>query len=171
MCGIAGFTQHTRGFGDGVIRRMTSALTHRGPDQQGCYTSSRIALGAVRLQILDLRNGDQPLCSDDGKTIIVYNGEIYNFREIRAELESRGHRFYSDCDTEVALKAFLQWDTGCFQRFRGMFALAIWSERLNRLVLARDRMGIKPLYIRRIGSDIVFGSELKALFAHPSVTR
>lgn len=171
MCGIAGFTQHARGVGDGVIRRMTAALTHRGPDQQGCYTSSRIALGAVRLQILDLNHGDQPLCSDDGKTVMVYNGEVYNFREIRAELESHGHRFHSDCDTEVALKAFLQWDTGCFPRFRGMFALAIWSERRNRLVLARDRMGIKPLYIRRIGSDIAFGSELKALFAHPSVTK
>jgi asparagine synthase (glutamine-hydrolysing) len=171
MCGIAGFTHHTRSVGDSVIRRMASALTHRGPDQQGSYISSRLSLGAVRLQIFDLQRGEQPLRSDDCKTVIAYNGEIYNFREIRAELEQKGHVFRSDCDTEVALKAFLQWDTACFGRFRGMFAMAIWSERENRLVLARDRMGIKPLYIRRTGADIIFGSELKALFAHPAVTR
>jgi asparagine synthase (glutamine-hydrolysing) len=171
MCGIAGFTHDARGIGNSVIRRMTSALTHRGPDQQGCFSSRRIALGAVRLQVLDLKDGDQPFCSDDRNTVIVYNGEIYNYREIRSVLENLGHRFRSDCDTEVALKAFLQWDTGCFSRFRGMFAMAIWSERDNRLVLARDRMGIKPLYIHRAGHNIVFGSELKALFGHPGVTR
>jgi asparagine synthase (glutamine-hydrolysing) len=171
MCGIAGFTHNTRALDDGVIRRMTSALTHRGPDQQGCYCSPRIALGAVRLQVLDLRDGDQPFRSEDGQTTIVYNGEIYNFREIRAQLEALGHRFRSDCDTEVALRAFIEWDTACFPRFRGMFAMALWSERNNRLILARDRMGIKPLYIRRSGQDLVFGSELKALLAHPDVTR
>src|SRR5215469_3658417 len=171
MCGIAGFTHDTRASEDGVIRRMTSALTHRGPDQQGCYCSRRIALGAVRLQVLDLRDGDQPFRSEDGQTTIVYNGEIYNFREIRKDLEALGHRFRSDCDTEVALRAFIQWDTACFGRFRGMFAMALWSERSNRLVLARDRMGIKPLYLRLSGHNLVFGSELTALLAHPEVTR
>jgi asparagine synthase (glutamine-hydrolysing) len=171
MCGIAGFTHNAWGVDDGVIRRMTASLTHRGPDQQGCYWSTDAALGAVRLRVIDLDGGEQPMRSDDGQTIIVYNGEIYNFREVRRDLELRGHHFHSDCDTEVALRAFLEWDTRCFERFRGMFALAIWSERDKRLVLARDRMGIKPLYIRRIGRDIVFGSELKALFAHPRVTR
>src|SRR5665213_537660 len=171
MCGIAGFTHNARCAGDGVIRRMTAALTHRGPDGQGCYLSLRIDLGAVRLRVLDLQHGEQPLFSDDGKTVIVYNGEIYNFRDIRAELENLGHNFHSDCDTEVAHKAFLQWDTACFPRFNGMFAMAIWSDREDRLVLARDRMGIKPLYLRRIGRDLIFGSELKALFANPSVSR
>jgi asparagine synthase (glutamine-hydrolysing) len=109
--------------------------------------------------------------TEDGQTIIVYNGEIYNFAELRRELEALGHRFRSQCDTEVALRAFVEWDTACFERFRGMFALAIWSEPEKRLVLARDRMGIKPLYLSRIGRDIVFGSELKAIFAHPKVTR
>ncbi len=184
MCGIAGFTGNSGGSGfgpkDGLIERMTATITHRGPDQQGVYRSEGIALGAVRLQVIDLDGGEQPVRSgiedaaggsDAEHSVIVYNGEIYNFRELRAELESLGHTFRSDCDTEVALRAFLQWDTGCFARLRGMFAMAIWSERDRRLVLARDRLGIKPLYIRRIGQDLVFGSEIKVLLEHPGVTR
>jgi asparagine synthase (glutamine-hydrolysing) len=171
MCGIAGFTHGPSGPGENVIRQMTNSLVHRGPDQQGYHWSSDIALGAVRLQVIDLDGGDQPFRTEDGKTTIVYNGEIYNFAEVRRELEARGHRFRSRCDTEVALRAFIEWDTACFERFRGMFALAIWSEADKRLVLGRDRMGIKPLYIRRTGRDLVFASELKAIFAHPRVTR
>ena len=171
MCGIAGFTGTARDSDETIIRRMTDSLAHRGPDQQGCCSSVDVALGAVRLQVIDLAGGDQPMRSGDGQTTIAYNGEIYNFAEIRRRLETRGHCFQSNCDTEVALRGFLEWDTGCFERFRGMFAMAIWSERDRRLVLARDRMGIKPLYISRIGRDIVFGSELKALFAHPRVKR
>lgn len=150
---------------------MTNSLIHRGPDQQGYHWSSDIALGAVRLQIIDLDGGDQPFRTEDGKTTIVYNGEIYNFAELRAELEARGHRFHSRCDTEVALRAFLEWDTACFERFRGMFSMAIWLRADHRLVLGRDRMGIKPLYISRAGRDLVFASELKAIFAHPRVSR
>ncbi len=172
MCGIAGFTQsHSHVFDESVIHRMTRVLQHRGPDQQGCVFTPHVALGAVRLQVVDLHGGDQPFRSDDGRTIIAYNGEIFNHGEVRAGLESRGHRFRSSCDTEVALRAFLEWDTGCFRRLRGMFALAIWSEDRKRLVLARDRMGIKPLYLRRSGRHLIFGSELKALFEHPRVTR
>lgn len=179
MCGIAGFTQRDRNpdpsSGESLIRRMTATIVHRGPDQQGHYVSPQVALGAVRLQVIDLDGGEQPIRSgidgDGSQNVIVYNGEIYNFRELRAELETLGHRFRSDCDTEVALRAFLQWDTACFERLRGMFAMAIWSERDHRLVVARDRLGIKPLYIRHIGQDIVFGSELKVLFEHPGVTR
>jgi len=154
---------------------MTRTIRHRGPDQQGTFaptrTTAHAALGAVRLQVIDLSGGDQPFLSDDGNTVIVYNGEIFNHAELRRELEALGHRFRSVCDTEVALRAFLQWDTDCFRRFRGMYAMAIWSEPGERLLLARDRMGIKPLYLYRAGSDVVFGSELKALFAHPKVTR
>jgi len=154
---------------------MTTTITHRGPDQQGVYQSDGIALGAVRLQVIDLDGGEQPVRSgiegEDSQTVIVYNGEIYNFRELRCELESLGHSFRSDCDTEVALRAFLEWDTDCFARLRGMFAMAIWSERYRRLVLARDRLGIKPLYLRRLEGNLVFGSELKVLFEHPQVTR
>jgi asparagine synthase (glutamine-hydrolysing) len=150
---------------------MTDSIAHRGPDQQGCFITPDIALGAVRLQVIDLDGGQQPFRAEDNQTVAVYNGEIYNFTELRLELEALGHRFRSNCDTEVALRAFIEWDTDCFRRFRGMFALAVWSARDKRLVLGRDRLGIKPLYIRRTGRDIVFGSELKAIFAHPRVTR
>ena len=171
MCGIAGFTHSASKHDEAVIQRMTATLTHRGPDQQGCYWTPEIALGAVRLQVIDLDGGEQPIRTGDGSHTIVYNGEIYNFAELRRELEGKGHRFRSHCDTEVALRAFVEWDTACFTRFRGMFAMAIWVEAEQRLVLARDRVGIKPLYVSRVGRDIVFGSELKALFAHPRVTR
>jgi asparagine synthase (glutamine-hydrolysing) len=175
MCGIAGFTNNAGNGDESLIRRMAATIVHRGPDQQGVYCSSGIALGAVRLQVIDLDGGEQPvwsgLATDEHQTVIVYNGEIYNFRELRGELEALGHRFRSDCDTEVALRAFIQWDTACFERLRGMFAMAIWSERDRRLVLARDRLGIKPLYVRHVGNDLVFGSELKVLFEHPDVTR
>jgi asparagine synthase (glutamine-hydrolysing) len=150
---------------------MTHTLVHRGPDQQDSFSTPDISLGAVRLQVIDLDGGQQPFQTEDGKTVIVYNGEIFNFAAIRRELESLGHRFRSNCDTEVALRAFLQWDVRCFDRFRGMYALAIWSLESRRLVLGRDRMGIKPLYFKRLGRDVVFGSELKAIFEHPKVVR
>ena len=130
-----------------------------------------VSLGAVRLKIIDLAGGAQPIVSDDGDAVIVFNGEIYNHAELRAELEGLGHKFRSKCDTEVVLRGFLEWDTDCFARLRGMFAVALWRESRKRLVLARDRMGIKPLYLHRRGRDIYFGSELKAIFAHPEVDR
>ena len=130
-----------------------------------------VSLGAVRLQIVDLEGGAQPFKSPDGDTVLVFNGEIYNYRELRAELAAKGHAFLSHSDTEVLLHAFLEWDKDCFRRLRGMFAAAIWSERERRLVLARDRVGIKPLYFHHIGTDIIFGSEIKALLAHPAVPR
>ena len=171
MCGVAGFTHFQRKFDPSRIRQATFALTHRGPDQQGFFESDSISLGAVRLRIIDLAGGDQPLFADHGATVIAFNGEIYNNAELRKDLESRGHRFRSTCDTETVLHAFLEWDTQCFAKLRGMFALAIWSERENRLILARDRMGIKPLYLHHRGPDLYFGSELKALFVHPEIDR
>lgn len=149
----------------------TLSLKHRGPDQHGTWESDHVSLGAVRLKIQDLQGGDQPIVSDDGQTVIVFNGEVYNHLEIRAELESRGHRFKSHCDTETVLHAFLEWDTQCFKRLRGMFAAALWQEREQRLVLVRDRLGIKPLYISQQGENLYFGSELKAIFAHPEIPR
>jgi asparagine synthase (glutamine-hydrolysing) len=125
----------------------------------------------VRLKIIDLNGGDQPMVSDDGNTVLVFNGEIYNHRELRQELESRGEKFRTNSDTEVVLRAFLRWDKDCFARLRGMFALAVWSQDGRRLVLARDRLGIKPLYFHRSGDDLYFGSELKAIFAHPEFKR
>jgi asparagine synthase (glutamine-hydrolysing) len=128
-------------------------------------------MGAARLKIIDLQGGDQPILTDDGDLAIVFNGEIYNHLELRVELEKLGHRFHSHSDTETVLHAFAEWDTGCFRRLRGMFAAALWSKSSRRLVLVRDRMGIKPLYIARRGEDLFFGSELKTIFIHPEFER
>lgn len=128
-------------------------------------------MGAVRLSIIDLQGGNQPVSSDDGDTVLVFNGEIYNHAALRQELEALGHRFRSRCDSEVVLRAFLQWDTECFAKFRGMFALALWQDSARRLLLARDRLGIKPLYVYRHGRDLHFGSELKAILGHPHAPR
>ncbi len=171
MCGIVGYT-HNRGvFAPGRIVAATEALTHRGPDQQDVFTSPEVSLGAVRLKIIDLEGGRQPMFSDHGDVVLVFNGEIYNHDNLRKILEERGHRFQSRSDTEVVLHAFLEWDTGCFERLRGMFALALWTQSTRRLVLARDRLGIKPLYVCRQDGAIAFGSEMKALFAHPEIDR
>ena len=171
MCGIAGFTRKKDLGGPERIRSAANSLVHRGPDQQGVFESGLIALAAARLKILDLHAGDQPIISENKDAVIVFNGEIYNHLEVRAELEQRGHRFRSHSDTETVLHAFLEWDTGCFARLRGMFAVALWTESQKRLVLARDRLGIKPLYFTRRGDDLIFGSELKAILLHPEVER
>jgi len=171
MCGIAGFTRLNRSVSRAVGSRITESLYHRGPDQQGIFEGSIATLCAVRLKIIDLAGGDQPMVSEDGDTAIAFNGEIYNHREIRKELEGLGHRFRSNCDTETVLRAYLEWDTECFTRMRGMFGVALWTESSRRLVLARDRMGIKPLYYFRSGDDLSFGSELKAILEHADVPR
>lgn len=130
-----------------------------------------MSLGAVRLKIIDLTHGDQPMTSDDGDTVLVFNGEIYNNAELRCELERAGHRFRSRCDTETVLRAFLEWDLDAFARMRGMFAVGLWTESRRRLVLVRDRLGIKPLYYARRGTDLYFGSELKTILLHPEIDR
>lgn len=171
MCGIAGFTGPGANRNRELITKITNDLTHRGPDQQGTFTTASVCLGAVRLKIIDLAGGDQPIVTEDGNTAIVFNGEIYNHAAVRRELESKGHVFRTRCDTEVVLRAFLEWDTRCFERLRGMFGVALWSERDQRLVLARDRVGIKPLYYTLAGGNVVFGSELKAILRHPDCSR
>src|ERR1035437_1804302 len=132
----------------------SSTLIHRGPDQLGVYQSPICSMGATRLKIIDLEHGDQPIATEDGNAVVVFNGEIYNHLEVRAELEKLGHRFHTHCDTETVLRAFLEWDTQCFRRLRGMFAVALWTNSTRRLVLARDRVGIKPLYIAHRGEEI-----------------
>jgi asparagine synthase (glutamine-hydrolysing) len=171
LCGIAGFTHKNWAPEPERIERATATLAHRGPDQSGVYRSSVVSMGATRLKIIDLEGGDQPIVTDDGDTAIVFNGEIYNHLELRGELEKLGHKFHSHSDTETVLHAFVEWDTQCFARLRGMFAIALWTKSSRRLVLARDRMGIKPLYIARHGEDLFFGSELKAIFVHPEFER
>jgi asparagine synthase (glutamine-hydrolysing) len=148
-----------------------ATLIHRGPDQQGIFSSDLFSFGAARLKIIDLECGNQPVLVNDGEYGIVFNGEVYNHRELRAELEGLGHTFTSRSDTEIVLKAFLQWDTESFARLRGMFAFAVWNVPQKRVVLARDRMGIKPLYFAQRGEELYFGSELKAILAHPEIDR
>ena len=153
-----------------VLRSMTDSLRHRGPDDSGTYVSEdrKVGLGHTRLSILDLsERGRQPMGSDDGRIQVSYNGEIYNYREIREELRSLGHVFRTECDTEVLVRAYEQWGIGCLDRFIGMFALAVWDGRKNELYLARDRVGIKPLYYYMENGLFLFASELKAIMKHP----
>ncbi|HCT60277.1 MAG TPA: asparagine synthase (glutamine-hydrolyzing) [Acidobacterium sp.] len=168
---MVGFTTKEWIAPEGRIRDAAMTLIHRGPDQQGVHRSLLCSLGAARLKILDLAAGDQPIYSEDRDTVIVFNGEIYNHLELRKELEARGHRFVTHCDTETVLHAFMEWDVECFARLRGMFGVALWQQSRHRLVLARDRMGIKPLYVARRGEDLLFASELKGILIHPEFER
>ena len=171
MCGVAGFTHRSRKAPEERIQQALATLHHRGPDQQGIFSTPSFSCCAARLKIIDLQCGNQPILENGGESGIVFNGEIYNHLELRKELEELGHHFSSRSDTETVLKAFLQWDTGCLSHLRGMFAFAVWNRPERRLVLARDRLGIKPLYYARVGEDLFFGSELKAIFVHPEIRR
>jgi asparagine synthase (glutamine-hydrolysing) len=173
MCGIAGiFHLDGRPASAVLLKRMTDAIAHRGPDGEGRYVDGAAGLGHRRLAILDLSPaGHQPMCTSDGRFILSYNGEVYNFRELRTELESLGHCFRSQTDSEVVLQAFVQWGPRALLRFNGMFALAIWDRRERQLFLARDRYGIKPLYYTLQGQTLLFASEVKAILAHPAYER
>jgi asparagine synthase (glutamine-hydrolysing) len=171
VCGIAGFTHTDRNPRPDRIWKITRALAHRGPDRQDVWEGPFVSLGAVRLKIIDFEHGAQPMLSDDGDTVLVFNGEIYNHAQLRDELAALGRPFHSRSDTEVLLQAFLEWDTDAFAKLRGMFAAAFWSRSRRRLVLVRDRMGIKPLYYMRRGTHLYFGSEMKAILLHPEVDR
>ena len=144
---------------------MLDAIVHRGPDGDGRFDRPGLALGMRRLAIIDLAGGDQPIFNEDGSVAVVFNGEIYNFRELRDELEHRGHRFATRCDTEVLVHGYEQWGDDMLHRLAGMFAIALWDEGRRRLLVARDRFGKKPLYYSRRGGEVVFGSEIKALLA------
>jgi asparagine synthase (glutamine-hydrolysing) len=171
VCGIAGFTADTLigHRADAVIRAMCDALRHRGPDDEGYHTGGAV-LGARRLSIIDLAGGHQPIPNEDGTVWVVQNGEIYNFPELRAEAARRGHRFRTRSDTEVLVHLYEDHGPDLVDRLEGMFAFAVWDARLRRLVLARDRMGKKPLHYARPRGGLVFASELKALLRHPGVT-
>ena len=156
----------------GLLRQMTDAIAHRGPDGEGFYTDGFVGLGHRRLAIIDLSPaGHQPMVTEDGHYALSYNGEIYNFQELRSELEGLGHRFRSRTDSEVVLAAYVEWGGDCVDRFNGMFAFAIWDKQRQTLFMARDRYGIKPLYYTFIGNTFLFGSEQKALLAYPDVPR
>ncbi|HEV3167714.1 MAG TPA: asparagine synthetase B, partial [Isosphaeraceae bacterium] len=172
MCGIAGIVDF-RGYAVGreVLEGMCDRLLHRGPDDQGIFLDRDVGLGQRRLSIIDPSSGRQPMSNEDGSVWVIFNGEIYNFRELRAELESRGHRFSTRSDTEVIVHAYEQFGAECPGRFRGMFSFAIWDGRRRTLFLARDRVGKKPLFYTVAGGQFVFASELQALLQHPGICR
>jgi asparagine synthase (glutamine-hydrolysing) len=168
MCGVVGYLNvDDAPAAMRVVERMARAVAHRGPDGSGTWVEGPLALGHRRLAIIDLSAAAaQPMLSADGRYVISYNGEIYNFRELRAELQVRGRVFRSSSDTEVVVEAFSEWGYAAIERFNGMFALALWDCAAKRLLLARDRFGIKPIYFARVGNAFLFGSEVKALLAH-----
>jgi asparagine synthase (glutamine-hydrolysing) len=173
MCGIVGiFNINGEPVSPVVLRSMTDTVKHRGPDSEGFYVDSFVGLGHRRLSIIDLsRSGHQPMSTEDGNYVIIYNGEIYNFQAIKTELESLGHKFRSRTDTEVVLHGYVQWGTECLTRFNGMFAFAIWDKMRQELFIARDRYGIKPLYYTLVGPTLILASEQKAIIKHPAVRR
>ena len=168
MCGIAGIV-HLNGApaSTTLLKNMTDAIAHRGPDGEGQLVDGSVGLGHRRLSIIDLSpSGRQPMATADGRFVISYNGEVYNFRELRTELASRGYKFVSQTDSEVVLKSFAEWGIKCLDRFNGMFAFAVYAKDEHKVYLARDRYGIKPLYYAQLGDTILFGSEIKAILAH-----
>ncbi|MDB5407806.1 MAG: asparagine synthase [Rhodospirillales bacterium] len=174
MCGIAGLmdTRGRRPIDRGRLVKMTDRIAHRGPDGDGFYVAAGIGLGHRRLAIIDVAGGQQPLYNEDGTVVVSFNGEIYNFQELATELTAKGHRFRSHCDTEVIVHAWEEWGERCVDRFRGMFAFAIWDEKSETLFLARDRLGKKPLYYAVLDDGmLLFASELKALLVDPRLPR
>ena len=171
MCGICGYL-NKKLIANEVLREMNDTMYHRGPNDSGIWELQKneyaVAFAQRRLSILDLSElGHQPMVSSDGKVVISYNGEVYNYKELRDELVLKGYQFQSNCDTEVVLSAYLEWGCGCFSKFNGMFAIALYDEEENSIVLARDRMGKKPLYYYYCDSNFVFGSELKPIMKYP----
>lgn len=173
MCGIVGIfdTSSKSGINEALLGKMNQSQFHRGPDEGGLHLEPGVGLGHRRLSIIDLSSGHQPLFNEDGSVVVVYNGEIYNFQELTKELQALGHVFKTHSDTEVIVHAWEQWREQCVERFRGMFVFAIWDRNVETLFMARDRLGIKPLYYALLANgQLIFGSELKALLQHPELS-
>jgi asparagine synthase (glutamine-hydrolysing) len=171
MCGIVGKVGGSAAADPALLDRMCASIRHRGPDDQGTYVDGPVALGMRRLSIIDLTTGDQPLTSEDGEVVVVFNGEIYNHLSLREELERKGHRFHGRSDGEVISHLYEEHGPACVERLRGMFVFAIWDRRERRLMLARDRVGKKPLFYAQIGDTLWFGSEPRAILLDPAVPR
>jgi asparagine synthase (glutamine-hydrolysing) len=168
MCGICGFNWEDKK----LIKEMAHAMSYRGPDQEGYYTDKNISLAHKRLSIIDLsENGKQPMVNEDGSIVIIFNGELYNFQDIKPELEKKGHRFNSDSDTEVIIHAYEEYGFDCLKLFNGMFAFAIWDSKKKILFLARDRLGIKPLYYYHKDSKFIFASEIKSILSSNEIKK
>ena len=172
MCGIVGIVNsENQRVDEALLGRMCNAIRHRGPDDDGFYVNGPVGLGMRRLSIIDLASGQQPIHNQDRTAWIVYNGEIYNYLQLRQQLEKLGHTFYTNSDTEAIIHAYDQYGADCPKHLRGMFAFAIWDERTEELFLARDRVGKKPLLYAQLNGGIVFGSEFSALLLHPDISR
>src|SRR5215471_6501770 len=169
MCGIAGIATSETGeslqIDPALIHRMCRTIVHRGPDDEGIFVEGGVGLGMRRLSVIDLAGGHQPVFNENRSVAVVYNGEIYNFLELRPELESRGHRFYTHSDTEVIAHLYEDFGADCVHKLRGMFAFALYDLRRDSLLLARDRLGVKPLHYAFAQGRLLFGSEIKALLA------
>lgn len=169
MCGICGFTGSRD---QNTIKKMADSIFHRGPDEDGFYFDDKINLGIRRLSIIDVQTGHQPMHNEDSMIWTVFNGEIYNFQELRKGLAAKGHKFYTDhSDTEVIVHLYEEYGSNFMHKLNGMFAIAIWDKKAEKLLLIRDRMGVKPLFYADIGQDMIFGSEIKAILAHPLYNR
>jgi asparagine synthase (glutamine-hydrolysing) len=173
MCGICGIYNMQSGepVAWELVEQMSELVTHRGPDDRGVYLDGNVGLGFTRLSIIDLSGGHQPMCNETGEIWVVFNGEIWNFKALRQELLAKGHHFRSSCDTETIVHAYEEYGVDCIKRLHGMFGLAIWDQPRQRLLLARDRVGKKPLYYTCVDGDLIFASEIKALLRHPRVKR
>ena len=173
MCGICGKLEFDprATVSPRLVKAMADAIVHRGPDDEGFYVTGQIGLGFRRLSIIDLSGGHQPLANENDTVWIIFNGEIYNYQELRAELVSKGHIFRTKSDTEVIVHLYEEYGVDCVQKLRGMFAFAIWDSVAKTLFLARDRVGIKPLYYYASNRFISFGSEIKTILADPAVDR
>ncbi len=172
MCGIVGIVRSdTKPVDEGLLSRMSDAIRHRGPDEDGFYVKGGVGLGMRRLSIIDLKGGQQPIHNQDRTAWIVFNGEIYNYLELRGKLEELGHTFYTNSDTEAIIHAYDQYGSDCPKHLRGMFAFAIWDERTQELFLARDRVGKKPLLYAQLSDQFLFGSEFSSLLLNPDVSR
>jgi len=172
MCGIVGWHSAQDGEQDSLLlKSMLSALVHRGPDDEGQYMDAPVALGVRRLSIIDVQGGHQPIPSEDRTVWAVLNGEIYNFQELRAELEAKGHVFATRSDTEVIVHGYEEWGDECVARLNGIFGLAVWDSRRRRLLLARDHFGVKPLYYYDDGRRLTWASEIKAILTDPTIPR
>ncbi len=171
MCGIVGCLKLTEepALVEQRVRRMLASIRHRGPDQFGIYLDGQVALGSARLSIVDLGGGQQPIANEDETLWVVFNGEIFNYRELRPELQARGHRFATATDTEVLLHLYEEYGASCLDRLNGQFAFAIWDTRSQSLFLARDRLGVRPLFYTSAGGSLIFGSEIKAILTDPRV--
>src|SRR6516162_7538542 len=165
MCGIAGFidTECSHGRAELLIDRMCQAIRHRGPDDQGVWIGDGIALGMRRLSIIDLAGGHQPIFNEDHSILVVFNGEIYNYQELKTRLQERGHRFRTNSDTETIVHAYEEYGDECVNHLRGMFSFALWDGKGQRLLAARDRFGKKPLNYFWDGQRLIFGSEIKSI--------